>query len=650
VDVITLDGLARRIIHLFWPLIGDRAGFGRPNRPPVFLTVETAQYFMDGVVGPLIDQRGFFDAVTIERTRLLSQLLDNLNKAALIGVPLEEIAERLKEAWMGESTHLTTYDQAGECVKHFRRHCLDHNLLDFSLQIETFFKDFWPQPAVKAYLFERYRHLLVDNIEEDTPIIHDLLLEWIPQCESALLNYDRDGGYRIFLGADPRSAERLAAACDERVELAQSYVASPDVLHIGHQIGLSLHLAPEIHDEVFLASDADLRRALRFQEHRFHPQMLDWTADVIARLVAEGTRPGEIVVLTPFVSDALRFTLLEKLSARRIPARSHRPSRSLRDEPAARCLLTLAKLGHPNWGMPPPAFDVTLALTQAIGDLDLVRAQIITEVAYRPQPSGFTLGSVVQIQDDTRDRISYLYSERYEMLRAWLKRYRSDEDGNSNSTDEMPLDHFLSRVFSEILSQPGFGFHLSSQAASQALEAGRVASNLIESARKFREALEQTPGPNEERDDRISQIDSVGARFVRMLERGVVAATYVRSWQLTEGGMVLIAPAYTYLMTNRPVDYQFWLDAGSNGWWERIYQPLTHPYILRRDWQLGRPWTDEDEFRVRQESLCRLVLGLVRRCRRGIFLGVSELGEQGYEQRGPLLRAIQSALRRMADR
>ena len=28
---------------------------------------------------------------------------------------------------------------------------------------------------------------------------------------------------------------------------------------------------------------------------------------------------------------------------------------------------------------------------------------------------------------------------------------------------------------------------------------------------------------------------------------------------------------------------------------------------------------------------------------------VSELGEQGYEQRGPLLRAIQSALRRTAE-
>ena len=40
-----------------------------------------------------------------------------------------------------------------------------------------------------------------------------------------------------------------------------------------------------------------------------------------------------------------------------------------------------------------------------------------------------------------------------------------------------------------------------------------------------------------------------------------------------------------------------------------------------------------------------LALGLIRRCRTQIHLGLSELGEQGVEQRGPLLRAIQRVLR-----
>jgi hypothetical protein len=132
-----------------------------------------------------------------------------------------------------------------------------------------------------------------------------------------------------------------------------------------------------------------------------------------------------------------------------------------------------------------------------------------------------------------------------------------------------------------------------------------------------------------------------------MVRRGLLAATYLQDERAIPQEAVLLAPAYSFLMTNRFVDYQFWLDIGSMGWWERIYQPLTHPYVLRRDWEVGRPWNDEDEFNARQEALYRLVLGLAYRCRRGIYVGICDLSEQGYEQRGPLLQAIQSALRRV---
>ncbi len=91
---------------------------------------------------------------------------------------------------------------------------------------------------------------------------------------------------------------------------------------------------------------------------------------------------------------------------------------------------------------------------------------------------------------------------------------------------------------------------------------------------------------------------------------------------------------------------QFWLDVGSTGWWERIDQPLTHPYVLSPRWPEGRLWTDADEYETQQEMLYRLTAGLLRRCSRRVYLGITDLGEQGYEQRGPLLRVFQQVLRR----
>jgi hypothetical protein len=108
---------------------------------------------------------------------------------------------------------------------------------------------------------------------------------------------------------------------------------------------------------------------------------------------------------------------------------------------------------------------------------------------------------------------------------------------------------------------------------------------------------------------------------------------------------VLLVPAYTFLMMNQPVTIQFWLDAGSRSWFERIYQPLTHPYVLRRDWPEDEVWTDENEVAAREMALGRLILGLTRRCRQRIYLTSSELSEQGYEQQGPLLQTVQRILR-----
>jgi hypothetical protein len=618
VTVLTVGGLARRSLDLFWPLVAADAGFAQLDAPPIFLTLETAQYFMDRVIGPLLAE-GYFDGVTIQRNRLVSQVLDNLNKAAVVGFSHREIAVRLKQAWGGESSRRRIYDEAQTVAVRFREYCLAHNLLDFSLQIEVFCRDLLAMPVFQGYLFEQYRHLIVDNLEEDTPVAHDLLYTWLarPELESALLVYDHDGGYRVFLGADPEGGYALRDLCDERLRRDGSYVTPPDMEALGYEIGRALGRPVE-------ARRGDVRQALAFDRQRFHPQMLDWAADEIVRLVhEEGTSPGEIVVLAPFLSDALRFSMTDKLAQRGIETWSHRPSRALREEPAARCLLTLAALAHPQWRRTPHRQDVAQALMQAIADLDLVRARLLTEITYRVREGHPDITSFDDIRPEVQTRIGYRLGERFEDLRAWLVDYADVE--------ETALDHFWSRLFSELLSQPGYGFH-------DDYDAGQVTANLIESAAKFRRALGGATFEGE----------SPGKAYVEMVDRGVLAAQYVAPWGVQPEDAVLLAPAYTFLMANRPVDYQFWLKAGSNAWWERIYQPLTHPYVLTRRWAREKAdeiWSDADEFEARQAALYRLTLGLLRRCRKKVYLGISDLGERGYEEKGPLLKVVQRVLR-----
>lgn len=625
VEITTVGRLVRRHVDLFWPLIAARAGFAEPARPPVFLNLETTQYYMQRVTGLSVGSRGF-EGITISRNRLISQLIDNLNKAALAGFSVESIADRLKGAWVGESSRLRVFEQAQERALDFRRYCLRHNLLDFSLQLEVFVRHLVPLEAFRNYLFGKYPHLIADNVEENPPVIHDLLREWLSRCESALIVYDSDGGYRAFLGADPTSAYALKEVCRETAVLSRSHVMCADVDALRTHLSLALGHSTTIPEgQAGRAFSILSNGALLDVTPRFQTQVLELAAQEVARLINEQqVLPNEIVILAPFLSDSLRFMVTDRLRQYGVQVRSHRPSRALRDEPATRCLLTLATLAHPHWHMAPSTEEVAQAMLQALSDLDWVRANLLTRIVYRTRDGTPYLASFDDLRVEAQERLTYSLGERYECLRRWLEKY-----GQSGVWIE--LDHFFSLIFDELLSRKGFGFHDDFDAAAQA-------ANLVESVRRFRQVVSASELPAGR---------TIGQEYVDMVQQGILAAQYEWGWRFQPEEAVLLAPAYTFLMYNRPVDYQFWLNVSSGGWWERIYQPLTHPYVLSRNWTPGEVWTEAHELEARKTTLYRVVTGLLRRCRKQVYLGISRLNEGGYEESGPLLFAFNQVKRRL---
>lgn len=630
VRVTTYAGLARAAAELYWPLVAPQAGFSDPRKEPTFLNLETSQYHMQRFVQAAFE-RGEFDAIRLEPGRVVSQVLDNLNKASLHGFSIEEAYQRLElSVPPGEqmAARLNVLHSAARISREYRAHCLAESLVDFSLWIGLFNEQVLHNEWSRTHLFRSHRHLVMDNAEEDTFAAHRLVRQWLPHLESSLILSDDDGGYRVFLGAAPENAATLADACDLRLRLTKQFVTPPSLVQMAGQVDNAIRgpqPKPEGASETApTGSGGSPRLPLHYQIHRFYPQMIDWAVDEIERLVTnQGIAPGGIAVLAPFVSDALRFSLQSRLEERGIPSTTHRPSRALNAEPATRALLTLAALAHPTWQLYPQPTDVTLTFSVAIAGLDPVRAHLLSQVAYgtRGNRAG-ELATFAGQRGAVQGRITYALGERYERLRDWLYDYRAE-------TEFTPLDQFLARLFGELLSQPGFGFH-------EDVDGARVANQLVVSARNFRWAVEETES------NPVARV-AIGKAYVELVNSGALGALFVPGWEEQED-VVFIAPAYTYLMRNRPVDVQFWLDVGATGWWERLYQPLTHPYVLSQQWPANAVWSDLDEFQRRQEMLRRLLIGLIRRTRREIYLGLSDYGENGMEQRGPLLGLLNRIL------
>ena len=609
--IVTIGGIARRLIALFWPLVCEACAFSKKESPPVFLTLETAQYYLAESADQVIDSSAYFTSLRIRRNRIYSQVLDNLNKAALVGFPLDQMADRLTSAWNGESGHTAIFYQAQDIAVKFRQYCYQNNLLDYSLQMEIFHTFLSKQAEVQQFLKDSYTHLIYDNLEEDAPASHDLVESWLPQFLTGMFIMDENAGYRTFLGADPVSANRFIPFCRNKIQFQTSLQSSARVQQFSKTLSDCIYRrTPEINSQV--------TEAFSLENFRLAPESTEAAAIEICRLVESGVQPQDIAVLTPILNDTTRFTLSTALGNLGIRSRSYRPSRPLNAEPAATCLLTFARLAHPEWMLAVNTYELRSALMTAIEGIDMVRAGILSDIVLHKKQDGYELGSFDTIKDPFRlEQITYSLGERYEQLRAWIY--------TSRQSELEVLDVFLSRLFGEVLSQPGFGFHLHYENAA-------ICARLIESIQKFRRVV-SVAGTFSGKD--------ISLEYVDMVNKGVLAAQYLEMDQDKDENAVLIAPAYTFLMANQPVSFQFWLDTGSSAWSERLEQPLTHPYVLSRNWKAGEKWTHENELAVSQETLNRLVAGLAARCRQKIYLYSSGISEQGQEQTSLFLRALQ---------
>ena len=154
--------------------------------------------------------------------------------------------------------------------------------------------------------------------------MHDLIKEWLPQLDSALIISDNNGGYRSFLGADPESAKSIKPVCS----FEESFKIKINQKESLSNFSTALHEC--ISHERNSLSDLDFNNVLKINDYHFYPEMITQICNQVKDLInSQGVEPGEIVILSPYLSDALNFSISTNLSAMGIPYRSSRPSQNV---------------------------------------------------------------------------------------------------------------------------------------------------------------------------------------------------------------------------------------------------------------------------------------------------------------------------------
>lgn len=593
----TYFGIAGATVARYWPLVRDLVTPSRRRLYPVPLANDLAQFRLRHIVELMMREKRFFRGLRIRPERIVAQLLDTAHNAALNGRSLPDAIERLKATWSGQSIRLEHFDQAQATLQEHRQLCAESGLVDVSLLVDYFRHILKTDDTSLTGITEGAKYLFADNLEEHPHVAQELLSDLAERAEEVLFVSDDQAGFRQFLGAYPLGVEKILPRLDQRIRLgAKQYV--------DRKIAACLSDRPDTGPSTPSSGKSFEARLCRTSVDMIE-HVIEWASAILnGSIHGEGKR---VCILSPYVDGVLALLLGDGLARRGLSLRVSQPSEVLIDRPSVRAFRSVAGMLHPRWAFPAHYDDLRLALMLFL-NLDAVPASLLLS------KSGFeSTGSLSQMSDNrVVEELGEESVAQYNFLQRWAAAYQAGE--------ELPVDLFARKLFGEVVAR-SYG---PNQTPSEILaDFGRLEN----AARRFVELgsdLSTDGSP------------ATGARFLEMLSMRVTSVGADHD-QSPAPGAVDLMPVHTFLTGDLTCDYQVWLDAGSQTWWEPPARPLANSRVLLPDWPADQPWDANAKSSAQSAALARVVLGLAARARTGVTI----LGcEEGGKTAGALWRAV----------
>lgn len=653
-------------VMLFWPLLIEplhlKAQF------PLRLRPETEQELATQLWLPELEQWDQ-ELPGASRDAKVRRILDLLLLAAVSGTPTEDIPSILTEGMVEEEGTPELWDCMGQLLLKWRQWCLERGLLTYGIICELYWRYLLPNATYQEHLKRRYRLVLADDVDDYPAIARDLFDRLLDQGAIGAFTYNPNGKVRLGLNADPHYLEELASRCE---------VETLDTPPVNSLVGtLGEEVVELVSNPLFLTG---LPESIQSIQTTSRAALLRQTADAIAQGVKSGqVEPGEIAVIAPGLDPIARYVLTDILSKQGIAVEPLNDQRPLVSSPMIRALLTLLAFVYPGLGrlidrdsvaemlvvlsqkqegLAPSEDDTPIqGSTKLIPHIDTVRAGLLADYCYRPDPENPCLLPVESFQ--RWDRLGHRATAAYSDIMQWLDVQRSQQKQRLIPSCLAVLDRAIQKFLWN-------GSNLPYEQLSALRELMETAQHYWDVDGRLRQ--ESRVGTLEGSDvgtlegwqvGRLAGLDknletvslsgipahtTIG-RFIQMLRRGTVTANPypVRRLASAATNAVTLATIFQYRANRHCHRWHFWLDAGSRLWELGGAATLfAAPLFLNE--RYGRPWTEEDKQNANEERLQRILRDLLGRVSERVYLCHSDLAVNGTEQAGPLLTLVHTAV------
>ncbi|NJK59501.1 MAG: hypothetical protein HC918_03550 [Oscillatoriales cyanobacterium SM2_1_8] len=564
-------------MELFWPLLAQNLPVVKNF--PLTLRVELEQELARDLWQPLLAELQMPGTIPEQWPR---RLLDLYHLTALAGLSLSELPARLTQG-LGEDVPT---DAILTALTRWRDYCWREGLLTYGIVAELYGQHLWPHGYYQRKLRERFAYLLADDVDEYPALLATVAAGLLGNDVPALFTFNPHGAARLGLGADPAAWQELRCRC-----------------HV-HTLTVAPGLAPIVPAVLATLASAYGTEAVPQTyglEAPSRGKLLRQTAQAIATGLAAGSfAPGEVAIIAPGLDSLAAYAIAEILGHQGwevIPLDEQRP---LWLVPPVRALIALMALVYPGLGRTLSRDRVAEMLAVLVPTIDPVRAGLLADCAYRPDPDRPELLPSESLAEWYR--LGYAASTAYEDLRTWVQ---------AQKAGDVPLLFFDRAIRQWLL--PRYGDFASR----------RLLQELLETTQHYWQMGSRLHWPAPE----------IRQRFVHTLMQGAVAANpFVPEVPATA---IVVATIYQYRTARLHHRYQFWLDSGSPLWTQGGRVALFGAPLLLRSWD-GTPLSPTQTAAADRDRLERLLADLLERAGDGICLCASETDARGQPQDGPL--------------
>ncbi len=611
-------GFVQSELRTYYPLLLKSCmDIGYRDIEPVFLNFESAQYLLAKVINKRREKEGLFEGVTSFSDRISIDLAANLVKAATSNIPYVEIGKRLYSALsQKDETRRRIYGDMDSVIASYRQKCMELGVFDFGMAVELYHNHLLQNQSYRQHLFNRFKHLIIDNLEECVPSQTDLVYFLIDKVYSCMISYNPEGGYGQSFGGNREYVEKRFSKKLDVLKLRGSRTCTPELFSFADKLYSSIFAAfKDTGTAQLLKTALDDSKTGPAEQHsmtrsierndpvELRSEMLEKIGErIYSLIVKDGYMPSDIAVLSTYADQVTEYVLERILKEKGYGIFNIGRKEKIVENPFSQALITLAQLCHPQYKIMPNSDHVRDLLIMVL-KIDPVRSAIISGEICRQKPfAGFPkIDSPALVE-----RTGYYNMEKYESIRAWIKEYREMDK-------PLLINEFFQRVFMEILLEENVN-------RDDILQAKK----LIDSSKTFV--------------DTVSRFNRNGSRdFLEMACHGIKGAESIFELQekLT-GDFVFLATPVSFLASGIESKVVILTSISSENWYPRSIRELTNPHVLTKTWDMGSAYTEELEEENRRKYLAVLMRNIIKRCGERLITFESDISSGGFENNGVL--------------